>query len=172
MEQQGQGGQEAKPKKSLSLNVVSSKEHRGFGAGSIDLSQVSPVIIDGDTAIIDVGAMHAKSKIEKGIKFSANKEDVPNGRKCWIVWIAVDRNEEGSLYGGATACEMLIDTEARRGWKQLADHVNRLDYAIKRRFMLDGLNAEEKTALKTLLVEHNQEWWDRSSDTLKQALEA
>jgi predicted nucleic acid-binding Zn finger protein len=116
--------------------------------------------------------MHAKSKIEKGIKFSANKEDVPSGRKCWIVWIAVDRNEEGSLYGGATACEMLIDTEARRGWKVLADHVNRLDYAIKRRFMLDGLNAEEKAALKKLLVEHNQEWWDRSPEALKQALEA
>jgi len=174
MEQQGQGGsaEAPKPKKSLSLNVVSNKEHRGFGAGSIDLSAVSPVVIDGAEAVIDVGAMHAKSKIEKGIKFSPDKENVPNGRPCWIVWVAVDRNEEGSFYGGATACEMLVDTEARRGWKILADHVNRLDYAIKRKFLLDNLGPEQKTALKKLLVEHNREWWDRSSDELKQALEA
>ncbi|MNG28254.1 YwhD family protein [compost metagenome] len=50
--------------------------------------------------------------------------------------------------------------------------MNRLDYAIKRRFMLDSLGPEQKAALKQLLVEHNQEWWDRSTDELKQALEA
>ncbi|MFC5701270.1 YwhD family protein [Cohnella faecalis] len=157
-------------KKKLSLNVVSNKEHRGFGAGTIDLSQVSCVIIDGGEAYIDVGAMHAKSKIEKGIKFSPNKEDVPNGRPAWVVWVAVDRNEEGSYYAGATSCEMLIDTEARRGWKLLPDHVNRLDAALKRKFMLDNIGDAEKAALRKLLVEHNSEWWDRSSQQLKELL--
>ncbi|WP_308637261.1 YwhD family protein [Paenibacillus silvisoli] len=161
---------EKKEKKSLSLNVVSNKEHKGFGAGTIDLSQVACVMIDNGEAYIDVGAMHAKSKIEKGIKFSTNKEDVPNGRPCWIVWVAVDRNEEGSYYAGATACPMLVDTEARRGWKILAQHVNNLDYALKRRYMLDELGAEEKAALKGLLVSHNPEWWERSPDKLKDAL--
>ena len=160
----------AKEKKSLSLNVVSNKKHRGFGAGSIDLSDVACVMIDEGVAYIDVGAMHAKSKIERGIKFSPNKEDVPNGRQCWIVWVAVDRNEEGSYYAGATACEMLIDSEAKRGWKILADHVNRLDYAIKRRYMLENLGDVEKAALRKLLVEHNAEWWDRSPAELKEAL--
>lgn len=163
---------EKKEKKSLSLNVVSNKEHKGFGAGTIDLSSVSCVMIDNGEAYIDVGAMHAKSKIEKGIKFSPNKEDVPNGRLCWIVWVAVDRNEEGSFYAGATACPMLVDTEARRGWKILAQHVNNLDYAIKRRFVLDELSADEKRALKSLLVANNAEWWERSPDKLKEALEA
>jgi hypothetical protein len=106
--------------------------------------------------------MHAKSKVEKGIKFSPNKEDVPNGRLCWIVWVAVDRNEEGSYYAGATACPMLVDTEARRGWKILAQHVNNLDYAIKRRFVLGELGSEEKAALRGLLISNNPEWWDRS----------
>ncbi|RAP73465.1 hypothetical protein DL346_27620 [Paenibacillus montanisoli] len=163
---------EKKEKKSLSLNVVSNKEHKGFGAGTIDLSSVSCVIIDNGEAYIDVGAMHAKSKVEKGIKFSTNKEDVPNGRLCWIVWVAVDRNEEGSYYAGATACPMLVDTEARRGWKILAQHVNNLDYAIKRRFILDELGTEEKAALKGLLVSNNPEWWERSPDKLKEALNA
>jgi hypothetical protein len=157
--------------KKLTLNIVSSKvDHKGFGAGSIDLSNVSGIIIDGNEAYLDAGTLHAKSKIEKGIKFSINKEDVPNGRTCWIVWVAVDRREEGSYYAGVTACEMLVDTEARRGWKILADHVNRMDKAMKRQFMLEGLNETEKAALKQTLVEHNSEWWERSGDVLKAAL--
>jgi hypothetical protein len=161
---------EVKEKKSLSLNVVSGKKHRGFGAGSIDLSDVACVMIDEGVAYIDVGIMHAKSKVERGIRFSPNKEDVPNGRPCWIVWVAVDRNEEGAFYAGATSCEMLVDTEAKRGWKILADHVNRLDSAIKRRFILDNIGETEKAALRKLLVEHNAEWWDRSPEELKQLL--
>ncbi|MCQ6561875.1 YwhD family protein [Paenibacillus mendelii] len=175
--EQGQGqtpenaaGEPKKEKKQLSLNVVSHKEHKGFGAGTIDLSQVACVIIDNGEAYIDVGAMHAKSKVERRIRFSTNKEDVPNGRLCWVVWVAVDRNEGGSYYAGATACPMLIDTEERKGWKILAQHVNNLDYAIKRRYVLDELSVEEKTALRKLLVEHNAEWWDHSPDALKQAL--
>ncbi|WP_239618171.1 YwhD family protein [Cohnella mopanensis] len=157
-------------KKKLSLNVVSNKEHKGFGAGSIDLSQVACVIIDEGEAYIDVGAMHAKSKIEKGIKFSPDKANVPNGRPAWIVWVAVDRNENGSYYAGATSCEMLIDTEARRGWKLLPDHVNRLDASLKRKYMLDNIGPVEKEALRKLLVEHNAEWWDHSPQALKDLL--
>ncbi len=162
--------EEQKPKKQLALNVVSKKEHKGFGAGSIDLNNVSPVIIDQGEAYIDIGAMHAKSKVERGIKFLTNREDVPNGRKCWIVWVAVDRNEEGPFYGGMTACEMAVDPEIKRGWKILAEHVNKLDYALKRRVMLEGLDAEEKKLLRELLMQHNPEWWERTSDSVKEAL--
>lgn len=159
-----------KEQKKLSLNIVSGRSaHRGFGAGMIDLSNLSSIIIDGDEAYIDIGAIHAKSKVERGIKFSVNKEDVPNGRKCWIIWVAVDRNEEGPYYAGVTACEMLIDTEARRGWKILADHVNLMDRALKRRIIIEGLNEVETAALKKALMEHQPEWWARSAD-LKQTL--
>ncbi|WP_028552294.1 YwhD family protein [Paenibacillus sp. UNC451MF] len=160
-----------KPKKLNSLNIVSGKvEHRGFGAGSIDLSQLSSVIIDGDEAYLDMGALHAKSKVEKGIKFSTNKEDVPNGRTCWIVWVAADRRESGSYYAGVTSCEMSVDPEARRGWKILAEHVNRMDYALKRRILLENLGDREKAALRKLLMEHNPEMWANSDDVLKEAL--
>lgn len=157
--------------KKLSLNVVSSNiNHKGFGAGMIDLSNLSSIIIDGDVAVVDVGAIHGKSQIERRIKFSTDKADVPNGRKCWVVWVAVDRHEQGVYYAGVTACEMLIDTEARRGWKLLHEHVNLLDRALKRRIILDGLNEQEKAALKKTLIEHNAEWWENSSDELKNAL--
>jgi hypothetical protein len=162
---------EADKGKKLSLNIVSSNvNHKGFGAGSIDLSNVSGIVIDGDEAYVDAGTLHAKSKIEKGIKFSPNKDDVPNGRTCWIVWVAVDRKPEGAYYAGVSACEMLIDTEAKRGWKILADHVNKMDAAMKRKFILDGLNETEKAALKRQLIEFNPDMWERSPDTLKELL--
>lgn len=159
-----------KMKKPLALNVMSSGKHKGFGAGSIDLNNVSPVIIDEGRAYIDLGAMHAKSKVERGIKFLPNKEDVPNGRQCWIVWVAVDRLPIGSCYGGLAACEMLIDTEIKRGWKVLADHVNRMDYAMKRHVLIDELNVEDKSALRELLMTHNLEWWERTSEEMKAKL--
>lgn len=158
-------------KKLNALNIVSTRvNHKGFGAGSIDLNNVSGVIIDGDEAYLDNGTLHAKSKVERRIKFSQDKADVPDGRLCWIVWVAVDHTEEGAYYAGAAACEMLIDTEARRGWKVLADHVNRMDKAMKRKVLLDNLGAKEKELLKNLLIEHNASWWDRSGDEIKQAL--
>lgn len=158
-------------KKQIALNIVNAKaKHKGFGAGSIDLNNVSPVIIDRGEAVIDIGAMHAKSKVEKGIKFSMNREDVPEGRQVWVVWVAVDRTPEGQHYGGITACEMWIDTEARRGWKILADHVNKLDASLKRKVILEGLGSEERAALKRLLISHNEEWWDASPEELKAAL--
>lgn len=164
--------EQKKMKKPLALNVIAGAKHKGFGAGSIDLNNVSPVIIDQGEAYIDIGAMHAKSKVEKLIRFSPDKETVPNGRKCWIVWVAVDRDAEGPFYGGMTACEMLIDTEARRGWKILADHVNKMDAAMKRRVILDGMDAEEKVLLRNLLQSHNAEWWERTADEFKAELEA
>lgn len=163
-----------KEKKIFALNIISNEDkskHKGFGAGSIDLNSMSPVILDGDEAYIDIGAMHAKSKVEKGIKFSMNRDDVPNGRQVWIVWVAVDRSPEGQFYGGLTACEMWIDTEARRGWKILADHVNRMDYALKRKVLLEGLSSEQKQLLKKLLLDTNEQWWERSPEHVKAAFE-
>lgn len=154
------------------FNIVKKQiDHKkGFGKGTIDLNNVSSVIIDGEKAYIDVGALHAKSKVEMRIRFSSDKEAVPNGRQCWIIWVAIDKNPAGAYYAGATACEMLIDTEARKGWKILAEHVNKMDYAMKRRVMLDDLGSKEKAQLKQVLVDNNAEWYERS-EAIKTALE-
>ncbi|WP_172200143.1 YwhD family protein [Saccharibacillus qingshengii] len=161
-------------KKQLGLNIISSSQksskHKGFGTGAINLNNVSPIIIDEGEAKIDVGAMHAKSKVERGIKFTAERMDAEGGRRVWLVWVAVDKTEEGGSYAGATACEMWINSETKRGFKILADHVNKLDYAIKRKIMLGEMDDGAKTALKTLLTAHNEEWWNRSPEELKEAL--
>ena len=48
--------------------------HKGFGIGSLSLENVSPVIIDveEEVATIEIGAMHARSPLERGIKFLPN----------------------------------------------------------------------------------------------------
>ncbi|WP_047150738.1 YwhD family protein [Aneurinibacillus tyrosinisolvens] len=154
------------------FNIVSNKNqvHGGYGAGIIDLGNVSSIILSEDEAVVDVGALHAKSAVEKGIKFSANKEDVPNGKRYWLVWVAVDMGENGAYYAGVTACEMLVDREARRGWKILADHVNKMDYAMKRRYVLEGLSEKEKQNLRELLEKHNETMWKNAPDELKEKL--
>lgn len=161
-----------KGKRDLSLNVVSHRLSRNtFGAGMIDLSNLSSIIIDGDEAYIDIAAVHGRSKVERRIRFTTDRDEVPNGRTCWVVWVAIDYNEAGErCYAGVTVCEMLIDTEERKGWKILADHVNNMDAALKRRFILDGINEIEKTALRNLLQEHNPEWWANSAEELKEGL--
>jgi hypothetical protein len=164
-------------KKKIAFNIVQADTHphmmdRGtFGAGSIDLSQVICVIVDGAEAYVDAGAMHGRSGVEKRIRFSPDKSTVENGRPVWIVWVAVDRNAEGAAYyAGVTASPMLIDTEARRGWKILPQHVQQLEFALKRRFDLDELADGERTALRTLLVNLDADKWERSDERLKTLL--
>lgn len=159
-------------KKNSGFTILSGKTdvHGGFGQGVLDLGAVSSVIIDGSEAYIDMGALHAKSAVEKGIKWTTNREEVPNGKPYWLVWVTVDRKEEGPYYAGATACYMEIDREARRGYKILAEHVNRMDYSMKRRIILGDLDETSKQALKKLLIEHNPTMWENTSDELKQAL--
>lgn len=67
-------------KKKIGFNIIKSDPtdgHKGYGKGALSLDNVSPVIIDvvaGD-ALIDIGALHARSVVEKGIKFLTVKED-------------------------------------------------------------------------------------------------
>lgn len=154
------------------FNILSNRSttHGAYYTGTLNLSNLSSVLIDHDTAKIDLGLIHAKSRVERGIKFISNMEEVPEGKEYWVVWIAVDRDDHGPFYAGATACKMIIDAENRKGYKNLAEHVNRMDDALKRRVKLTMMGEVEKQALKTLLIAHNQEMWDNSKSELKEQL--
>lgn len=161
-----------KKKQRSGFNIVrgDSTTHGGYYTGTLNLSNLSSILIDGDEARIDPGLIHAKSRVERRIRFSNNKEEVPNGKLYWVVWVTVDRKEEGPYYAGAAACPMVIDHEARRGWKNLAHHVNRMDDALKRRIRLDELGSMERKALRDLLESHDKTMWENSSEELKAAL--
>jgi hypothetical protein len=162
-------------KKKLGFNIIKSDPtagHKGYGQGVLSLDNVSPVIIDveaGD-AVIDIGAMHARSATEKGIKFLKSKEEVPNGKPYWLVWVTIDRKEDGPYYAGVTACEMTVDREIRRGYKSLPEHVNRMDKSLKRQIIVDHMDAKSKKILADFLRGHNEELWNNSSDELKTGL--
>jgi hypothetical protein len=146
--------------------------HGGFGSGSsgvLSLNNMSAVIVDtedGD-AFIDMGAMHARSAVEKRIKFLPNREEVPNGRLYWLVWVQVERKEEGAYYAGVAACEMLVDTEIRRGYKSLPEHVNNMDKALKGKIIVSQMDDKSKGILAKFLKDHDKGMWERSSEQLK-----
>lgn len=155
------------------LNNDPTMGHGGFGLGTINLNNISPVIIDveNETAFVDMGALHAKSEVEKRVRFTPNKEEVPEGgRPYWIVWVCVDRTEQGPYYAGVTACEMIVNKEARKGYKNLAEHVNMMDKALKHKIVVQHMDAPSKRVLKTFLQNHNPAMWELSSPQLKEDL--
>lgn len=163
-------------KKKLDFTIIKNEpgdSHRGFGKGTLSLANVSPVIIDVEAgeAFIDAGAMHARSIVEKGIKFLPAKQEVPNGKPYWLVWVTIDRNEEGPYYAGVTACEMTADKETRRGYKSFPEHVNRMDKSLKRNIIVAHMDAKSKKVLADFLRSHNEQLWNNSTELLKEGLE-
>jgi hypothetical protein len=162
-------------KRKVEFNIIKNDPmdgHKGFGKGALSLDNVSPVIIDVEEgeAVIDVGAMHARSVVEKGIKFLKTKEEVPNGKPYWLVWVTIDRDERGPYYAGVTACEMTVDRSIRRGYKSLPEHVNRMDKSIKRHIIVDHMDDKSKVILREFLEKHNAQLWENSTQQLKDEL--
>ncbi|MCM3664583.1 YwhD family protein [Mesobacillus subterraneus] len=166
---------EEKKSKNIGFNIIKNDPmdgHKGFGKGVLTLDNVSPVIVDVDAgeATVDVGAMHARSVVEKGIKFLPDRNEVPDAKLYWVVWVTIDRKEEGPYYAGVTACEMTVNREIRRGYKLLPEHVNRLDKSIKRHIIVDHMDEKSKAILADFLQKHDSGMWERSSDELKTGL--
>ena len=65
---------------------------------------------------------------------------------------------------------MVINREKRRGYKNLADHVNRMDKSMKRQILVDFMDDRSKNILREFLQSHNKEMWDRSEEKLHQDL--
>lgn len=166
---------EEKAKQKMGFTIIKNDPtdgHKGFGVGSLTLENVSPVIIDIEEgkAIVDIGAMHARSDVERGIKFTMNREDSEGGKPYWLVWVTIDHKEDGPYYAGVTACEMVINREKKRGFKILADHVNRMDKSLKRNIMVDYMDDKSKEILEDFLQNHNLDMWERSKEKLRQDL--
>lgn len=167
---------EEKPKQKVGFTIIKNDPtdgHKGYGIGSLSLENVSPVIIDIEegTAKVEIGAMHARSDTERGIKFTTNREDSAGGKPYWLVWVTIDYKQEGPYYAGVAACEMVVNREKRRGYKILADHVNRMDKSMKRQILVDFMDDRSKEILKEFLQSHNPQMWEQSEQKLHQDLE-
>ncbi|MBL3643132.1 YwhD family protein [Bacillus sp. RHFB] len=166
---------EEQPKKKVGFNIIKNdptEGHGGYGAGVLTLDNISPVIIDVDAgeAEVDIGAMHARSAVEKGIKFLKTKEEVPNAKPYWLVWVTIEATQNGPHYAGVTACEITVDRSIRRGYKSLPEHVNRMDKSLKRKIIVEDMDDKSKRVLADFLKNHDAGMWERSSDQLKESL--
>lgn len=164
-----------KPKQKMGFTIIKNDPtdgHGGFGVGSLTLENVSPVIIDVEekTAVVDIGAMHAKSEVEKRIKFTTDRADSEGGKPYWLVWVTIDHKAEGPYIAGVTACEMVINKEKRRGYKLLPDHVNKMDKSMKRKIMVDFMDDSSKQVLMDFFKTNNLEMWERSDEQLHRDL--
>ncbi|MCT8140057.1 YwhD family protein [Anaerobacillus sp. CMMVII] len=161
-------------KKGSGFNILGkeSTTHGGYGAGTLNLDNMTPVIVDvtAGEAYVEMGAMHARSDVEKGIKFLKEKEEVPNGKPYWLVWITVDQNAQGSYYAGVTACEMTVDREIRRGYKSLPEHVNKMDKSLKRQIIVDHMDNPSKEVLGNFLKGFNEKMYANSEQKLRDDL--
>ena len=160
-------------KKGSGFNILGGESaHGGYGAGTLNLDNMSAVFVDVEAgeAFVDMGAMHARSEVEKGIKFLPNKDEVPNGKPYWLVWITVDNKQEGPYYAGVTACELTVDREIRRGYKSLPEHVNKMDKSLKRQIIVDHMDEKSKDILQRFLKNFNENMWQLSEQKLKDDL--
>lgn len=163
--------------KKSGFNIISgdaTKGHGGFGAGLVNLDNMSPVIIDvtAGTAVVDMGALHARSDVERRIRFTKNKADLQGGgKKYWLVWVNTEIAQDGPHYAGAAAAAMIINREIKRGYKILADHVNKMEKALKGQVVLDEMDPPSKKVLRDFLAQVDPGQWARANPRLKEQLE-
>lgn len=162
-------------KKTSGFNILSGDStdgHGGYGAGVMNLDNVSPVFVcpDDDEAFVDMGALHARSAVERRIKFLKKREEVPNGKLYWLVWVTIEYKDKKPYYAGVAGCEMRIDRDIRRGYKSMPEHVNKMDKSLKGKIAVDDMDTRSKKILARFLKEHNEAMWEHSPKELHEAL--
>ncbi|EEM02401.1 YwhD family protein [Bacillus pseudomycoides] len=169
--------QNKKPK--AVFNILSSDStdgDGGYGVGTIDLNNVTPIIIDPEEnkIFVDMEALHGRSVVEKKVRFRPDKTHAGDEPKLyWIVWVSLNSTKTGPYYSGCAACEVLVSREERRiklGYKSMPEHVNNLDKAIKGKFVLSHMDEKSKNLLRHFLINHDEGFWNRSIEELKSQL--
>lgn len=115
---------------------------------------LTAVVIDGDRAFFDAGALHGRSQAQQGIRFSRDKADVPDGQRVAMIFLGVrDTEPETARYEGMIACMLLIDRAAGIGWRDLTQEAMAMRRVLDGTVNLDGLTAGERIALRRALEE-------------------
>ncbi|MEK3888548.1 YwhD family protein [Bacillus sp. FSL K6-3431] len=162
-------------KRKLEFNIIKNDPtdgHKGFGIGALNLENITPLMVDPEEgeAWIELQAMHARSKTERGIKYLKDRSELPEEgtKQYWVIWVAVDRKPEGPYYAGVTACELLINRPARRGFKSMPEHVNHLDKAMKGQTIVQNMDEKSRKILADFLKKYDEGMWIRSNSTFKE----
>jgi hypothetical protein len=168
-------GEQSSDKKKNSFTIIKDDPndgHGGYGVGAISLENMSSVIVDPseNKAYVDMGAMHARSDVERRVKFQPDKSLVPNGKLYWIVWVNVDRNETGPYYAGVAGSEIRVDRSIKLAYKSMPEHVTHMEKSLKGKIVVEQMDAHSKKLLRDYLMEFNLDMWNNSTDELKESL--
>src|SRR5699024_313495 len=110
------------------------------------------------------------SEVERRVKYLPNKDEVPNGRLYWIVWVTTERGENGPYYAGVAGSELQIDRENRRAYKSMGEHVSHMEKSLKGKIVVEHMDEHSKKLLRNFLIDFNEDMWENSSDKLKDDL--
>lgn len=162
-------------KKKQAFTIISDDStdgHGGYGGGSISLENMSSIIVDPEEnkAYVDMDAMHARSDIERRVKYLNDRDEVPEPRLYWIVWVTVERGEKGPYYAGVGASELLVDKKNRRAYKSMGEHVGNMEKSLKGKIVVDHMDDKSKLILKEFLESFKDDMWENSTDELKNSL--
>src|SRR5699024_5327318 len=147
--------------------------HGGYGMGSISLENMSSVIVDPnkEEAYVDMDAMHARSSIERRVKYFSDRNEVPDGLLYWIVWVTVERGKNGPYYAGVAASELRVDKPNKRAYKSMPEHVTHMEKSLKGKIVVDNMDDLSKKLLSDFLKEFDAEMWENSSEELSTQLQ-
>lgn len=132
---------------------------------------ITAAIIDGDRVFFDEAATHGRTGIEQEVEWLDHLDDVPNGRRIFVVWLFIkpDRQTRDYVYHGAVAVDMYIDDEAKKGYKRLGHHAQQLGRALQGDINLDILDESARRLLTDALNQY-PDTLQHSKDELKVAL--
>lgn len=165
--------EQEKKKPGFQFNIIKNDPldgHRGQNLGSLSVENVAPVYIDIDTqeVFIDIAGLHGRAAVEKRVKWVTDIEE-PKGegqKEFWLVWVTVERTENGPVYEGVTACYEMVNKSKKRGYKLMPDHVNMMDRSMKGQIKIDMMDDESVSSLKKFLQNHNEEMWNNSTELI------
>ncbi len=143
----------------MSFKMVGTEQPWRIQGPSGPVSVVA-VVFEGDVATLDNGALHARSHLEAGVRFSEDPAAKGKGEHVKNVWVV---SSTGKLTGATTA-ELWVDRASGTGWKRTIDHVNRMSNAVRGSIDVADLSPAQKTSLAELLAKLDAPAWEKSAE--------
>ncbi|MCL6548427.1 MAG: YwhD family protein [Alicyclobacillus sp.] len=130
---------------------------------------LSAVLVDGEEVFVDNGAVHGKSRLERGVTFVKTLSDVPNPRTVHGFWVTLRRTGGAQGYHGAAAFTLYIDSAAQLGYKSLSEQVNGMDKAVKGKVDVEKVPDEIRHRVAAFLQQVRPELWENASPAFREA---
>jgi len=81
--------------------------------------------------------------------------------------IELDEANQPVRFKGISAGPLLVEVGAKRGYKSVADQVNRMSHAMRGECRLEGMGPEVRQALRERLQGISPDLWDRAGESFQ-----